>query len=304
VYTFTVTISCQAGYSFGRILNLTTPITISASATAALGSIGAADCPLPMVIEERVPNSFAFADASGNQVSSIDNASTTYGYRFGGVAYGYDGYGRAVSPQDSSVRGYTFGFGGVTETTPPPAQWPWWPSSMPGGFQLLCLDNQPCGATSTQGQPGIDKWLAQKPCHTLSAGAQVLQTASGVKQGPIIGTAQQGAYGWRGRGYTATSKVATCASPPVFAADGITVISGSACIGAMPIITYSSLQTINGTKSIPVLGFAPFYVQVYDESKSSTTYNATISGQFVKVKYSATLGAFNPNGTPFTQLIR
>ncbi len=82
--------------------------------------------------------------------------------------------------------------------------------------------------------------------------------------------------------------------------DGDLVLVGTSCIGALPVVYTNNLINVNGSKPVQVLGFAPFYVQTYNAQKSTTT----ISGQFVKVKYSAKLGAYDPNGTPFTQLIR
>jgi hypothetical protein len=46
VNTIVVTVACDAPYSFGRILNLTTPKHLTASAAAAIGNRNATNAPL------------------------------------------------------------------------------------------------------------------------------------------------------------------------------------------------------------------------------------------------------------------
>jgi Flp pilus assembly protein TadG len=354
VYTLTVTISCPTGYSFGRILNISSPMTISASATAALGSVAAADCPFPMLIEEDYPNAYQYADSSGNSLTSIDSAVTVFGYGFGATDYDGDGQpgytfslesGNAV-PLTSTTSVYaqtasdtvitpnkTNGFppylpftiqerqSGETMVVTAVTATTWTVRRGAAGttaqaikagdnldydadFGLICLGAGGCGASSSGGTPGFADWLAQNPCAALSAGSQTLQTpGGGGAQGAILGTS--GNAGWSYRppsnpAYQVSNSIATCTQPPTFGSDGVTVLVGSPCIGAFPIVRTNNLLNVNGSKPVDVLSFAPFYVQAYNAQKSTTT----ISGQFVKVKYSATLGAYSPNSTPFTQLIR
>jgi hypothetical protein len=357
VYTLTVTVSCPTGYTFGRILNLFTPMTVSASATAALGSVSAAACPFPLLIEEAMPGAYAFADASGAQIfSSITPATTTYGYHFGPTDYDRDGKpgysfelttGRpsplATTPSEfaqtasdtvitpqvitdfpltlpftiwerqtseamlvTSVTGSTWKVQrGVAGTTAQPIK-AGDDLDYDPDFGLLCVntDGGGCGASSSGGTPGFADWLAQNPCAPLQVKTQTLRTpGGGGAQGAMLGSS--GKEGLADRpptspAYTISGSVATCTAPPSFGPDGVTVTTGSACIGAFPIARTGDVLNLNGSKPVQILGFAPFYLQTYDASKST----ATISGQFVKVKFSARLGAYDPGSIPIWQLIR
>jgi hypothetical protein len=55
-YSLTVTAYCDVGFSFGRILDFL-QMRVQATATAALGSVAAAECPFPFAVNEAMPNS-------------------------------------------------------------------------------------------------------------------------------------------------------------------------------------------------------------------------------------------------------
>jgi hypothetical protein len=299
VYTLTVTLKCNAGFFFGRVLdgqsdghglggyNLDTiPNTVDncgclrASATAVIGSLRVAGCPVP----------FAVTDA--NEGVTEDGIPI------------YDGDPGATW-EDMARNGFGYDFGQLVALHVDTS------GSSYGNFHAIQFGNGAGGSVYEQNIAGhCGQNLDVQPGDQLSTepGDMTGPTQKGLTDRGLVSCSGSGAADLCNDNYPVPHPHFSLACPDdpfdyhghtgVLNPDG-SVKAASACMTTTVVTTPLSFVDSHGRSLITVEGFSRFFIAGWDPA------DKTVWGMFVSRAPSlGDVGAYNPLGTIVTRLIR
>jgi hypothetical protein len=159
----------------------------------------------------------------------------------------------------------------------------------PGNFQILCLDPGHCGGSDVQ------NWLSGNTCVPIKLNANgTLDTTGGNKTGNITG-------GTSSRGFTKSGNVYTCPDTLSQVVDTTTwqvKDNSSVCLGVVPVLAPNAYNLIQGSKPVPVVGFAVFFMQQWDQGTK------TFTGYFVKATLDGDITAYTQGAPTAIRLIQ
>jgi hypothetical protein len=268
-YTLTVSLTCNPGFSFGRILVGLLQEQIAASATAVVGSLGSISCAAPLDVVAfptgTVDNNFGYLP--GLDYQSLDPASPSY----------------VPIDLETAVQTYV--------------------GSTPGGcdhcgsFLEVCLTPGNCGG------PAIQSWFAGNVCIGLDSDVgQNLTGSPGGTIGPVVS-------GLGDRGFATNANNANCrdllstvvnVGPPLGTGDWSvkTGAASSPCLIQVAILNYADAASSSGRSTFGIDGFATIFVLGLDGSSKE------FHGVFVKSEHTGKVITYRDNGTHVTRLIR
>lgn len=285
VWAVAVTVRCQAGYSFGRILDLL-QMPISATGTSAIGSLDSVDCPIPFVIP-----------VGTNEPITAANA---WGWKTGELMVLNNGGQYVIPPRRVFVNGEWVTISATT---------------------TACLDGQPCGGAELEkwinrtvcasvevgGNPirnngGNDNQAIGK---IFSGFRNLFGIGGGGNQRIDCPTGPD----------PITAGVAT--------SDWVLISTNSPCIVGIPVIdkpSYDGLLVNGSLSSINVVGFNAFYI-VYvdrqtgggggknagDDSPNPPCYlnsGTCLAGYYLHPALDGAFGAWYSSGQPIWRPVR
>jgi Flp pilus assembly protein TadG len=307
-YTFTVSLSCNPGFSFGRILFGSLQEPIAASATAIIGSLGEINCSAPLDVVAyswgNPNNNWGYLPGLGNIPGSTPGTllagETNYLQTspgppptFANTLINFPSNSPSLSCPDNPDCSPSFDLTSVLNSYVPNG----------GAFTELCLDTTNCGGND------VGDWFAGRPCVTLDVGSsQNWVTAPGDKIGPTGGGLNPTPYGLIGRGFNpGPGNSAVCPQTLSSVIDSNwNVLANPAptpCLIDLAILDYGDVVGIlggNGRTTVTIRGFGTMFLQRFNAQGG----NKHFEGVMVQTVHSGRTISYQDFGTHATRLIR
>jgi hypothetical protein len=274
VYTLTVSIQCNSGFTFGRVLGLTQVPNdcqcVRANATAVIGSVSKPDCPLP------------FAISDGNEGLAADGVTPVFAPPLGNGT---------LQDMTRNGFGYTFGQPVALHVDNADASF--------GNFHAIDLGNGSGGSVYSANIAGHCQSVSQ----VVTGGT--VSSEPGDMNGPTQqGLEDRGLVSCSGSGAPSLCRTnpqldLACPDSPgdVLNADG-SVRRDSLCV-TTAVVTMPFFDVAHGRTDIKVEGFGEFFLEGWDKN------DKTVWGMFVKnVPTLGDLGAYDPLGSIVIRLVR
>jgi Putative Flp pilus-assembly TadE/G-like len=298
-YTLTVSLSCNPGFSFGRIFASLTNEQIGASATAIVGSLGSVSCSAPVDVVGYqwgdTTNNFGYPPGLGNipgatpgtllpgetnYLQTSPGPPPTFTNTLVTVPSNSPSTSCPANPDCSPSFALVNNVGGYTGNS--------------GGMLELCLNNSNCSGTD------VRNWFAGNPCVALDVGSlQTTQTAPGDHTGPT-------AQGLIQRGYLdgGSGQSAICPQTLASVVDTTTWkvrqdTPATPCLIDLAILDYNDL-VVNGRANVHINAFGTMFLQRF----SGQTGNKFFVGVIVQTVHSGKVLSYRENATYATRLIR
>ncbi len=295
VVTVAVTVECNAGYTFGRILDLAN-MRVGASGSSAIGGLIGSDCPVPFVVPE---------GTLGPQ-----DAQDGWGWPIGTYIM------MNIGPQTTTG---TFTFSGMNSPLTP----------LDGQTFIATLDDTvsltPATIPKASAQD-LANWINRTWCSPVDVGSNDSLGSNGGTFNDPVGPVMS-AFATRFNSSCTNVFPNICKNSLVTCPDGLdpraganpvansdwTVHRVSSCFASIPVLTqasYNALEAGNGNVSgLTVVGFNLFYVSyVAAGGNNNPDCNGTekdcLVGYYLKPAINGQAGAFVSNGQPIFRPVR